>query len=105
MVTSWLCCLMLYIAAPSLFPSMERTEGKKMQVLKYFLPLAALFSVGVVLSNQAYLYCSVAFLQFMKQANVALIYGLSCLTGSQVPDRMKLTVVWWVMMGSCMAVT
>merc|ERR1719326_341145 len=105
MATSWICCLLLYVCVPSLFPSMSRTHGKMLTVLKYFLPLAALFSVGVVLSNQAYLYCSVAFLQFMKQANVALVFGLSCLTGSQSPDRMKLVVVCWVITGSAMAVT
>merc|ERR1719473_2629343 len=41
----------------------------------------------------------------MKQANITIIYGLSCLTGSQVLDRIKVSVVCWVVMGSCTAVT
>jgi hypothetical protein len=50
------------------------------------------------------MYCSVAFLQFMKQANVALVFCLSCAVGSQVLDRMKLVVVLWIISGAAMAV-
>lgn len=105
MTVSFACSLVLYCMAPSLFPSMEATAGKRFQILKYFLPLACLFAVGVVLSNQAYKYCSVAFLQFMKQGNVCIVFGLSCLVGSQVCDRMKFLIVCWITCGSAMAVT
>jgi hypothetical protein len=104
MTVSWISGLMLYLVAPSLFPTMDVAKKNKLKIVKYFCPLAVLFAIGVVLSNQAYLYCSVAFLQFMKQANVALIFGLSCLVGSQVCDRMKLVVIAWIMTGAAMAV-
>lgn len=104
MTVSWISGLVLYLVMPSLFPTMEIAKKNKGKIMQYFCPLGVLFAIGVVLSNQAYLYCSVAFLQFMKQANVALIFGLSCLVGSQVCDRVKLVVIAWIMCGAAMAV-
>jgi hypothetical protein len=104
MTISWLFGLTLYAVRPSLFPSMEMARVNKGKILRYFVPLAGLFAIGVVLSNQAYMYCSVAFLQFMKQANVSLVFCLSCIVGSQVLDRMKLLVIAWIICGSALAV-
>lgn len=105
MTVSLTCGALLYCVAPGLFPSMAETQGNRTQILKYFAPLALLFAVGVVLSNQAYMYCSVAFLQIMKQGNVSIVFGLSCLAGSQVCDRLKLLLVVWVVCGAGLGVT
>jgi drug/metabolite transporter (DMT)-like permease len=104
MTVSWISGLLLYFLVPSLFSSMSVAKKNKLQIIKFFGPLGLLFAIGVVLSNQAYLYCSVAFLQFMKQTNVALMFGLSCLVGSQVCDRMKVLIIMWIMAGAAMAV-
>jgi len=40
----------------------------------------------------------------MKRGNIALVFLLSCLVGSQVMDRMKLPVVVWIVSGCNMAV-
>merc|ERR1712232_1351976 len=104
MTVSWLCGLLLFLVRPSLFPTVDTAKTKKTTILKYFFPLALLFAIGVVLSNQAYLSCSVAFLQFMKQSNVALVFCLSCVVGSQAFDRMKFAVVVWIISGAAMAV-
>jgi len=101
---SWISCLILYKTAPALFPSVAETEGKRTKLLSYFIPLSVLFVIGVVCSNYAYIYCSVAFLQFMKQTNVVWVLILSCLAGSQVLDRMKLAMVTVIMCGTMMAV-
>jgi drug/metabolite transporter (DMT)-like permease len=105
MTVSWISGILLYLTVPSLFPSMNLAKNNKLKILKYFCPLGLLFAIGVVLSNQAYLYCSVAFLQFMKQANVAIMFGLSCLVGSQVCDRLKVSIILWIMAGAATAVT
>jgi len=105
MAISWFSGLVLYLVMPSLFPTMEKAKANKGKILKYFCPLGVLFVIGVVLSNQAYIYCSVAFLQFMKQGNVVLVFGFSCLVGSQTCDRMKLFLVAWIVSGAAMAVT
>merc|ERR1719265_2216152 len=102
-----LCVLYIAISAGMInFNKFLMTEERfPFSMMLTTLHMATSWICCVVLSNQAYLYCSVAFLQFMKQGNVALVFGLSCLTGSQTPDRMKLVVVCWVIVGSVMAVT
>lgn len=104
MAVSTVLSLLLYTCAPSLYPSMEKVRGNERKILSYFVPLAFLFLIGVVASNEAYKYCSVAFLQFMKQFNVPTMFGLSVLTGSQVCDRMKFTVICWIACGVLCAV-
>uniref|UniRef100_A0A7S2AQF0 Sugar phosphate transporter domain-containing protein n=1 Tax=Alexandrium andersonii TaxID=327968 RepID=A0A7S2AQF0_9DINO len=104
MLTTTLLCGLLFLVRPSLFPSMERTAGRRWQLLRWFAPLGALFAAGLYCSNRAYLYCSVAFLQFMKEANVALVFGLSCLAGLQECSRSKLLVLAWILLGASIAV-
>lgn len=96
---------LLYLVKPSFFPSMTVAMSKKSELYRFFGPVSLLFIVGVVCSNQAYLYCSVAFLQFMKEWNVALVFMFSCIAGSQTCDRVKLSVIVWIVLAACMAVT
>jgi len=75
------CTLVLYIAKPSMFPSLS-DPAKKVNVdwdlmVKGALPIAVLFSAQLVLTNTAYLHSSVAFLQMMKEANLVLVYVFS----------------------------
>jgi len=96
--------LLLYGVAPGLFPAMERVQGRKMQLLKFFLPLGAFFATALYASNKAYLYCTVAFLQFMKESNVVLVFLLCCAVGLQRMDRVKAVVVVWILAGSWMCI-
>eukprot|EP00448_Togula_jolla_P020232 CAMPEP_0170589260 /NCGR_PEP_ID=MMETSP0224-20130122/11258_1 /TAXON_ID=285029 /ORGANISM="Togula jolla, Strain CCCM 725" /LENGTH=343 /DNA_ID=CAMNT_0010913011 /DNA_START=58 /DNA_END=1089 /DNA_ORIENTATION=+ len=102
------CCsvmsMLLYLVLPGLFPAMHRLEGRKLELLKYFLPLGAFFATALYCSNKAYLYCSVAFLQFMKESNVVLVFLLCCSVGLQRMDRVKAVVVVWILAGSWMCV-
>merc|ERR1719265_1549454 len=41
----------------------------------------------------------------MKQSNVAFMFCLSCIVGSQAPDRLKVMLVLWITAGASMAVT
>jgi drug/metabolite transporter (DMT)-like permease len=104
MMTSFVCGLLVYLIRPSLYPTMQKAWGDKTRVLKYFLPISVLFCASVVLSNIAYIYCDVAFLQFMKQANIAGVFYLSCLAGSQICDRMKVFTLTTITIGCCIAV-
>ena len=60
----------------------HRAESTR-TLLKYILPLGFLFALALYCSNRAYLYSTVAFLQFCKEGNVALIFAMSCLLGLQ----------------------
>jgi len=105
MSCSLVLCLLLYACCPSWFPGMAATEGKRTEVAKWFVPIGLLFSVSLFASNQAYLYCGVAFLQFMKEGNVILSFLISCAVGLQVMNRVKLACILWILAGSLMCVT
>eukprot|EP00448_Togula_jolla_P009588 CAMPEP_0170594792 /NCGR_PEP_ID=MMETSP0224-20130122/14193_1 /TAXON_ID=285029 /ORGANISM="Togula jolla, Strain CCCM 725" /LENGTH=340 /DNA_ID=CAMNT_0010918881 /DNA_START=62 /DNA_END=1084 /DNA_ORIENTATION=+ len=99
-VLSWT----LYALVPDLFPAMQRVTDRKMELLKSFVPLGCFFATALYASNKAYLYCSVAFLQFMKEGNVVLAFLLCCAVGLQRMDRVKGVVVIWILAGAWMCV-
>lgn len=76
------CCAgVLYLVKPAWFPSLtdpaQRVSIDSDLILKGTLPVAVLFAGQLVLSNTAYLHCSVSFLQMMKEANLVMVYLLS----------------------------
>lgn len=86
-----LCCSafsgVLLLVCPSLFPALsdpaKRISIDRSFVVRRALPVAALFSVSLLLSNCAYQYATVAFLQMVKLANVVLVYVISLAWGLQ----------------------
>jgi len=98
-------CALLYAVRPALFPSMEKSKGQRQRVLLWFLPISAAFAISLFASNQAYIYCSVSFLQFMKEGNVILSFLMSCAVGLQVMNRLRMAVIIWIMVGSSLAVS
>eukprot|EP00932_Pfiesteria_piscicida_P002029 SRR837773.11976.p2 GENE.SRR837773.11976~~SRR837773.11976.p2 ORF type:complete len:360 (-),score=168.96 SRR837773.11976:37-972(-) len=97
-------CLLLYVTKPALFPGMKAAEGKRMELLKWFVPIGIFFAIALYTSNRAYIYCDVAFLQFMKENNVMICFLLSCLVGCQSMDRLKFMIVFWVVATSAYTV-
>lgn len=93
-----------YLLKPSMFPAMEKTEGQRYQLLRWFVPLGCLFALGLFCSNKAYYFCTVAFLQFMKEANVAVVFTLACFFGLQQSTRSRLFVLCWILFGAFAAV-
>jgi len=78
---------------------MPKARENWQTVLKFVGPLGALFAVALVCSNEAYKYSSVAFLQFMKQGNVAIVFGMSCFVGLQVFSWRKIGILTVVVAG------
>jgi len=72
---------------------------KKATTLKYIAPLGFMFAFALWSSNEAYLYCSVAFLQFCKEGNVAVTFFLGCALGLQSFSWKKAMVLVIVMAG------
>jgi len=105
MGSTFLLCNAFYWIRPDFYPTMQQTQGKRMQLLVWFCPVAVLFAVGLFCSNQAYIYCSPAFLQFMKEGNVVLVFSLSCLVGLQYCTRARFVNIVWILAGSSMAVS
>jgi hypothetical protein len=77
---------LLFRARPSLFPTMLEKSSKidRRLIVSGALPIAALFSTQLVLSNAAYLHCSIAFLQMMKESNLVWVYILSLVFSMEV---------------------
>lgn len=98
------CSNVLYQIKPSLFPAMAKTEGQRLKMLRWFLPLGLLFAIGLSCSNRAYLYCTVPFLQFMKESNVAVVFALAVCAGLQKCTRTRIFVLLWIMLGAGMAI-
>lgn len=89
----------LYTLAPRLYPSMEKAKSEWRTLLSYIAPLGALFALSLYASNQAYAYSSVAFLQFCKEGNVALVFAMSCCLGLQRFSWTKTAVLSVVVLG------
>jgi hypothetical protein len=104
MSASLVLCSLVLLARPSAMPSVEACKGKMAKLYKYLAPIGFLFAIMLYGSNRAYLYCSVAFLQFMKEANVVLVFTFSALAGLQFFNRQRVVVIGWVILGSSLCV-
>jgi len=105
MIMSTLLCWLLYIVKPTMFPAMGTVQDQKFDMAKWFAPIGACFAVMLYGSNQAYIYCSVAMLQFMKEANVMIVFLISCAVGLQVLNRLRFALIIWVIVGAAISVT
>lgn len=79
---------LLYVLKPSFFPSLKDGDARvsidRDLILGKILPIAFVFAGNLVLSNMAYMYSSVAFLQMMKEGNVVFVYIASLAVGIEV---------------------
>uniref|UniRef100_A0A7S4S7B9 Sugar phosphate transporter domain-containing protein n=1 Tax=Alexandrium monilatum TaxID=311494 RepID=A0A7S4S7B9_9DINO len=98
-------CTVLYTLVPSFFPGMETSKGQRLSLMKWFVPIGLCFAVMLFGSNQAYMFCSVTFLQFMKEANVMLVFLFSCIVGLQGFSRLRCLVIFWVIVGASISVS
>eukprot|EP00438_Fugacium_kawagutii_P030055 Skav218601 [mRNA] locus=scaffold2815:7889:9830:- [translate_table: standard] len=78
--------LILLYTQPQMFPALTDPEKKVTVSLSFYahsiLPISMCFAVSLVLSNMAYMYCTVAFLQMIKQGClVILMYMMSMIAG------------------------
>jgi hypothetical protein len=83
---------------------MGKALENKGMLLKFLVPIALLFSGSLFMSNKAYAYSSVAFLQFIKEANLTVVYLLSCCVGLQTLRANKLVMIVWIIAGCSMCV-
>jgi len=104
MTASLVLCSLVLLMRPSAMPSVEGCKGKMAKLYKYLAPIGFLFAIMLYGSNRAYLYCSIAFLQFMKEANVVLVFTFSALAGLQFINRQRVVVIAWVILGSSLCV-
>eukprot|EP00440_Ansanella_granifera_P075897 gb/GFBE01082366.1/.p1 GENE.gb/GFBE01082366.1/~~gb/GFBE01082366.1/.p1 ORF type:complete len:380 (+),score=77.78 gb/GFBE01082366.1/:1-1140(+) len=91
-VVSWALAALLFCITPSWFPSLAgpgRISIGWQLIVKGALPIALIFAAQLVLSNMALGLCSIAFLQFMKETSLVLVYLLSVLLNLEVFEQRK----------------
>jgi hypothetical protein len=96
--------LVFYKLCPSWYPSINKAIENKAVLLKFLVPMAILFSASLWMSNKAYAYSSVAFLQFIKETNLTVVYLLSCLCGLQTLVPGKLGMIFLIIAGCSLCV-
>jgi hypothetical protein len=89
----------MYQIKPRLFKSLQGSTSREVALsrktlLGGFLPVAICSAGQLVLSNCALTFASVAFLQMMKEGNVALVYILSLLAGLEIFHCLRLQVLF-----------
>mmetsp|Transcript_95226 Transcript_95226/g.116590 ORF Transcript_95226/g.116590 Transcript_95226/m.116590 type:complete len:352 (-) Transcript_95226:104-1159(-) len=76
---------LLLLCQPHLFPALSDPDKKVDLSMSYYinaiLPIALCFAISLVLSNMAYKYCTVAFLQMVKEGNIISIYVMAYFAG------------------------
>lgn len=105
MFTSLVLTSIVLAVHPSMMPGVEKCKGRVLNLYKYLIPVGALFAVMLYGSNRAYMYCNVAFLQFMKEANVVFVFVFSAMAGLQTMNRQRLFVIAWVILGASLCVS
>lgn len=105
MLASLVLCTIVLLVRPSWMDGVAKCQGRMSQLYKYLVPIGVLFAIMLYTSNRAYMYSGVAFLQFMKEANVVLVFTLSALAGLQAFNRQRSFVIAWVILGSCLCVS
>jgi len=105
------CSLMatvLYMFKPDLFTSISGPEKRfnmyDRTLWKAILPVAAVFSLQIVLSNQAYLFADIAFLQILKEANVVFIYLTAIAFGLAAFKWLQMRLICFVVVATMMSV-
>jgi len=102
------CSGTLFLAKPSLFPSLSDPEKKvtvdASLIFRGALPIAVLFSLQLVLSNTAYLHSSVAFLQMLKEANLVLVYVFSLIAALEKFSLRSVVILAFIILATAMTI-
>eukprot|EP00929_Paragymnodinium_shiwhaense_P105648 TRINITY_DN70697_c0_g2_i1.p1 TRINITY_DN70697_c0_g2~~TRINITY_DN70697_c0_g2_i1.p1 ORF type:complete len:386 (-),score=57.96 TRINITY_DN70697_c0_g2_i1:130-1287(-) len=104
MCSGSLFALTALVVRPQLFwglATLKRSpEGMPRTVCRLFLPIGVLYAGNLVLANEAYQYCSVAFLQMMKEGNIALVYVLGIFAGLDSFDWTRTCLLGFILMST-----
>mmetsp|Transcript_19988 Transcript_19988/g.35475 ORF Transcript_19988/g.35475 Transcript_19988/m.35475 type:complete len:342 (-) Transcript_19988:155-1180(-) len=103
----WAMAAVLYLLKPSWFPSLigEKKVNVNFELIaKGALPIAWLFAAQLVLSNMALEFCSIAFLQMMKESNIVTVYVMSIFVGRETFSLLQILILVMMVMATCLCV-
>lgn len=105
MFTSSIFTWVLYLISGDRFcPAMTGLAGRYGEINRKFIPIAVMFALSIALSNEAYLYCSVPFLQMMKEFNVVLVFICGLILAAEKFDLNLISVLAIVTLGCVLSV-
>lgn len=87
----------------SLLPSLDQVTITKTAYAKNVLPIGVVFAASLVLSNKAYLYLSVSFIQMLKAATPVVVLLLSFVFGVEKPSASLFVIILLVSGGVFLA--
>jgi len=101
-------CVLFHLC-PSLYPSLTDREAKvdidRGLVLRVLLPIAGCFALQLVLNNLAFMHCSVAFVQMMKESNVVLVYLFSLVLALETFNGKRVAILVFVISATAMTIS
>jgi hypothetical protein len=103
-VSSGMSMLVYCCFGKSLLPGMVHVEEDKAGFVQKVIPLSLCFAISICLSNEAYLYCSVPFLQMCKELNVVMVYFVGLALAVERFSVQTATILLIIMMGCCMSI-
>jgi len=86
------------------YPGMDIVKQNPGDFMQKLAPLSILFAVSICCSNQAYIYCSVPFLQMCKEMNVVMIYLAGLFLAVEKYNGQTLAILFIVMIGCWMSI-
>jgi len=101
-------CSALIFMTPSLFPALTDPDRKVDVTFQYYktqvFPITGFFCVALVSSNMAYKFCTVAFLQMMKESNIVTVYVMSIFVGRETFSLLQILILVMMVMATCLCV-
>lgn len=98
----------MYKSNPGTFKSLQGTRRdstlSRETLLGGILPVAMCSAGQLVLSNTALIYCSVAFLQMMKEGNIVFVYMLSLLVGLEVFRSLRMQLLLGLLLSTALTI-
>jgi len=105
MFTSTTMCSLVYlIGGQKWLPGMATVKLSPDGYMKKLIPLSIFFAASICLSNEAYIYCSVPFLQMCKELNVVMVYFVGLALAVERFNVQTTTVLFIIMCGCCMSI-
>eukprot|EP00747_Dinoflagellata_sp_TGD_P197487 gnl/TRDRNA2_/TRDRNA2_68894_c0_seq1.p1 gnl/TRDRNA2_/TRDRNA2_68894_c0~~gnl/TRDRNA2_/TRDRNA2_68894_c0_seq1.p1 ORF type:complete len:489 (+),score=54.97 gnl/TRDRNA2_/TRDRNA2_68894_c0_seq1:146-1468(+) len=102
---SFISSLILLKTVPSMFLSISCPVNQFSLnlefIVKRLLPISGLFAASLVCSNQAYFYCSVAFLQMVKESTVVFAYLFSVVVALEQFSKLRFVIVLSIALATC----
>lgn len=101
--------LLLYLVCPSLFPgvksAMKSVLTSALSIWLWFIPIGAFVAGSLLLSNMAYEYCSMSFIQMLMVGNVILTFSASIALGLECFSWAGFIMITIIFAGGLIAAT